>query len=237
MLFTRSALLQLALTEIAFLHFPSKRNRELEVARDVYEVASLFSVKQEDEESFERHISQVKTFYVDYGSILPDSKRQNLILGLSLMRLMAQNRIAEFHTELELVPQRLRSNDYIAYALRLESYLMEGSYSKIREEKISVPDPTFNFFVDNLMVTVREEIAACATTAYQTLPVSSAQRMLSISTGQEMKEFCQEKSWKEVDGVIHFLDDTDKGPSMEQVQSSELIHRSLEYARELEQIV
>lgn len=219
------------------LHTFSTFNRDIILARDVYEVAALLSVKLEDEIAFERHVAQVKTYYVDYVGLIPQSKRQDLILGLNLMRLMAQNRIAEFHTELELVPPASRSGKYIDYALRLEHYLMEGSYSKLREEKISVPDPSFNFFVDNLMLTVREEIAACSERAYRSLPCGSAQRLLSMSTKAELMEFCKSKGWKTEDGMIFFSSGADSGVSMKEVPSHELIQRSLEYARELEQII
>lgn len=39
--------------------------------------------------------------------LLQPSKQQNLITGMNLLRLLVQNRIAEFHTELELIPQRV----------------------------------------------------------------------------------------------------------------------------------
>ena len=39
--------------------------------------------------------------------LLQPSKQQNLITGLNLLRLLVQNRIAEFHTELELIPQEV----------------------------------------------------------------------------------------------------------------------------------
>ena len=39
--------------------------------------------------------------------LLQPSKQQNLITGMNLLRLLVQNRIAEFHTELELIPQEV----------------------------------------------------------------------------------------------------------------------------------
>ncbi len=36
-------------------------------------------------------------------ALLPPSQQENLIVGLDLLRLLVQNRIAEFHTELELL--------------------------------------------------------------------------------------------------------------------------------------
>ena len=39
--------------------------------------------------------------------LLQPSQQQHLITGLNLLRLLVQNRIAEFHTELELIPQEV----------------------------------------------------------------------------------------------------------------------------------
>ena len=38
---------------------------------------------------------------------MPPSQNEQLIAGLNLLRLLVQNRIAEFHTELELIPQEV----------------------------------------------------------------------------------------------------------------------------------
>jgi 26S proteasome regulatory subunit N12 len=35
--------------------------------------------------------------------LIPPSQQENIITGLDLLRLLVQNRIAEFHTELELL--------------------------------------------------------------------------------------------------------------------------------------
>lgn len=220
---------------------------EIALARDAYEIAALLSVAEEDEVGFERHVSQAKTYYVDYASVLPASPRQSLILGLNLVRLMAQNRIAEFHTELELVPSATRADAMIDYALRLEHYLMEGSYSKMRDEQQAsrMPHPAFACFVQRLMVTVREEIAACCEHAYERLESSAAAQMLSLQTAEDLEDFCAERKWNIVDDVegkggqrfIVFGKKEEKINKMEQVPSELLIKRSLQYARELEQII
>lgn len=36
-------------------------------------------------------------------SVLPQSPQAHIIIGLDLLRLLVENRIAEFHTELELL--------------------------------------------------------------------------------------------------------------------------------------
>lgn len=63
---------------------------------------------------------------------LPESANQYHLLGLNLLFLLSQNRVAEFHTELELLPYDIiQTNTYIRHPVALEQYLMEGSYNKV----------------------------------------------------------------------------------------------------------
>ena len=83
-------------------------------------------------------------------------------MGLNLLCLLAQNRVAEFHTELERLPgKEIQNNVYIKHPVSLEQYIMEGSYNKVLLAKGNVPAESYNFFIDILMDTVRNEIASC----------------------------------------------------------------------------
>ncbi len=53
-----------------------KRRKELLLSRDVLEIGALHSVKQRDEAAFERFVAQLKTYYGDYSSVLPESAYQ-----------------------------------------------------------------------------------------------------------------------------------------------------------------
>ena len=86
---------------------------------------------------------------------LPHSERQYPLLGVNLLFLLAHNRIADFHTEMELVPVDQHSNMYIKYSVLLEQYLMEGSYTKVVNAKSSIPAEYYTYFTDLLFDTVR----------------------------------------------------------------------------------
>merc|ERR1719502_2426094 len=110
--------------------------QELLLAREILEHGALLSVKAMEIPAFERYVAQLKIYYSDCAATLPASQRQYPILGLNLLRLLAQNRIAEFHTELELIPPELQaSNVYIKYPAQLEQHIMEGSYNKVLSAK------------------------------------------------------------------------------------------------------
>jgi 26S proteasome regulatory subunit N12 len=183
-------------------------------------------------------MAQLKCYYFDYKSSLPESVYKYQLLGLNLLFLLSQNRVAEFHTELELLPvDYIRSNIYVRHPLSLEQCLMEGSYNKIFLAKGNVPSASYNFFIDILLNTVRDEIGACMESAFDKISIKDAARMLNLSTEQETMQFCNKKKWTVAkDGYFHFGVPNEKKVE-EPIPSTELVTLAIDYARELEMIV
>lgn len=74
-------------------------------------------------------------FICHFRDHLPESAYKYQLLGLNLLLLLSQNRVAEFHTELELLPSdQIQSNVYVRHPLSLEQYLMEGNYNKVSKK-------------------------------------------------------------------------------------------------------
>lgn len=91
--------LKLTLAKISF-HQPNVDVASLVHCRDVLEIGAFFSIETQRVDSFERYLSQLKVYYFDYQDIpgLPESANKYQLLGLNLLRLLSQNRLAEFHT-------------------------------------------------------------------------------------------------------------------------------------------
>jgi len=237
-------LAQLKVAMLSFTSLPpaapsepsSAQQQELLLAREILEHGALLSIKTMDISSFERYVAQLKIYYTDCASQLPESQRQFPILGLNLLRLLAQNRIAEFHTELELIPTELQqSNIYIKYPTQLEQHIMEGSYNKVLSAK---QDGLYSqegmYFMDMLVDTVREEIAECSEKAYASIPVADLQNLLMLSSEAEMSEYAETRSWNIEKGVVSF-GNRDEKPLL--LPAHQLISETLSYAKELERIV
>lgn len=82
-------------------------------------------------------------FFVVFARIcrseIGESANKYQLLGLNLLFLLSQNRVSEFHTELELLPQEIiHTNEFIRHPLALEQCLMEGSYYKIFRAKVKI---------------------------------------------------------------------------------------------------
>ncbi|XVE90495.1 hypothetical protein DITRI_Ditri20bG0082200 [Diplodiscus trichospermus] len=167
---------------------------ELLLAREIYELAVVLSVKSEDQDAFERDFFQLKPYYTDAGSRLPPSSQEYPILGLNLLRLLVQNRIAEFHTELELLSASALENPCIKHAVELEQSFMEGAYNRVLSARQTAPHETYVYFMDLLAKTVRDEIAGCSEKAYDYLSINDARQMLLFSSDQELLEYIKEVS-------------------------------------------
>jgi len=133
------------------------------------------------------------------------------MIGLNLLRLIAQNKIGEFHTILERMSEEELSNVYIQHPVQIERYLMEGSYNKIWSSKMDVPAEEYHIFMDELMVTIRysadkrftlqgndtehysrDDIASCCEQTYHTLPVQDLTSLLCLKNSSDVDQWIRE---------------------------------------------
>uniref|UniRef100_A0A8D2JN94 26S proteasome non-ATPase regulatory subunit 8 n=1 Tax=Sciurus vulgaris TaxID=55149 RepID=A0A8D2JN94_SCIVU len=132
-------------------------------------------------------VAQLKCYYFDYKEQLPESAYMHQLLGLNLLFLLFQNRVAEFHTELERLPAKdIQTNVYIKHPVALEQYLMEDSYNKVFLAKGNIPAESYTFFMDILLDTIRDEMAGCIEKAYEKILFTEATRILFFNTPKKM---------------------------------------------------
>nr|GEW36118.1 26S proteasome non-ATPase regulatory subunit 8 homolog A-like [Tanacetum cinerariifolium] len=164
----------------------------------------------EDQDAFERDFFQLKPYYTDVGARLQQSPQEYPILGLNLLRLLVQNRIAEFHTELELLTATALEHPCIKHAVELEQSFMEGAYNRVLTARQTVPHETYVYFMDLLARTVSEK-------AYDSLTVKDAKQMLLLNSDQELSEYIQEEhpEWEVKNGLVFFQKAKDSAPCKE----------------------
>ncbi|XP_074656852.1 26S proteasome non-ATPase regulatory subunit 8-like [Tubulanus polymorphus] len=231
--------LKVALTSLTFLPTSDSNatKQELLVARDILEIGAQWAIAVKDIPAFERYLAQLKSYYLDYRDDLPESAYKYQLLGLNLLCLLSQNRLAEFHTELELLPAKeLQSNIYIKHPVSMEQYLMEGSYNKVFLARGNVPAESYNFFIDILLDTIRDEIAGCLEKAYEKIAFSEARRMLYFESEKQMKDYATGRGWK-LGSNKYFKFHHEEKKTEEIVPACDLAKQAIEYARELEMIV
>merc|ERR1712183_703536 len=174
-------------------------------------------------------------YYTDFESVLPVSPYKYEILGLNLLHLLCQSRIAEFHMFLEMIPSKdMMSNVYILHAIQLERFIMEGSYNKIIIGRDNIPSPGYVFFIETLIETIREEIAGCIEHAFESIQARDLGKLLFLNTMEQVDVFAKQREWVDTGGKYIF---PEKAAAAEKVLRNDLISQSIFYAQELERIV
>ncbi|KAG6358253.1 hypothetical protein INS49_014137 [Diaporthe citri] len=235
----------------------------LTLARETYEQGALYSIRARDPEAFTRYVAQLAPFYELPASVLPPSlAERNRVTGLYLLLLLTQGRYAEFHSELESLAARegggatadVEGDRFLGYPIRLERWLMEGSYDRVWKAMKSreVPSEEFAVFSEILTSQIRSEIASSSERAYPSLPISSTKSLLFLDSEGAVIEFARSRGWTLKDGRIYFPkeaeaaaaggegDDDDEaaaGAGGKEEMSKLVIENALGYARELETIV
>jgi 26S proteasome regulatory subunit N12 len=240
-----SILLQLKLKLIELPGLPPlfedcpTRADALALARDVLEQAVLLSVHSSDDAGFERNFNQLRTYYTDAREYIQPSgdhrrPQESTIIGLNLLRLLVQNRTAEFHTEIELLSPELYNSDSVKPVLQLEQWLMEGAFNKVLTAQQLLKSTEQRKLVQQLSETVRDEIASCTEKAYERLSIADAKQVLMFDSESALLKYTADRGWQTEDGVFVFS----QGDHLRKdLPSHDIINNVLVYAKELERIV
>ncbi|KAI0404095.1 SAC3/GANP/Nin1/mts3/eIF-3 p25 family-domain-containing protein [Xylaria palmicola] len=234
---------------------PATPPAHLALAREVYEAGALFSIRAKNAEAFTRYVSQLQPFYeladdnadADGGSGSGgEGENRNKVTGLYLLLLLTQGRYAEFHSELEALSTRAHGSEgierdrYLGYPIKLERWLMEGSYDRVWKAMKSreVPSEEYGVFSEILTSQIRSEIASSSERAYPSLPLSSTKSLLFLDSEGAVVDFARHRGWVVRDGQIFFpaAEGAEDGGD-EKDLSQMVIENTLGYARELETIV
>jgi len=112
---------------------------------------------------------------------------------------------------------------------------MEGSYNKVFVARDSVPAASYKFFMDNLLNTIRDEIASCIEKAYEKISFTESMKMMYYDSRQQMQTYAQERKWKLGQDEVFYFSCEKKADDV--IPSLTLAQQAIDYARELEMIV
>ncbi|ODQ51462.1 hypothetical protein SAICODRAFT_95652 [Saitoella complicata NRRL Y-17804] len=231
---------------------PEAPHAKLLIAREALEIGAYTAIHLTSPSTFARYFTQLSPFY--FPSLgLPASEHQYPLTGLHLLYLLSESKIAEFHIFLESLAESDLEQKWLKHAVMLERWLMEGSYDRVWRARNEAPADEYLFFMDMLMETIRNEIAECAERAYTVLPLTNAKQIFFLEDESSVVDFANEHEWDVRDSRIYFpaagatdgdamMIDGDAQKAGVALKSTglpteKMIAQTLEYARELEQIV
>ena len=218
---------------------------EREMARSFLEAACVYALKNDDRDGFERFYLQLRPLHDadakrDMG--LGDSDMEDVLQGLYLMFLLVDNRIAEFHCELELLKSDRLAVPAVAFPVQMDQQLLVGNYDAImdvaRNPEMKLPHPLFGVFMAYITETVRENIALAAEAAYDALRIEDACNMLMLGDAKELADFAAEdhEEWIVEGGYVRFQP-SKQPPTIDALPRMRIMQRAVGYATELERIV
>jgi 26S proteasome regulatory subunit N12 len=218
--------------KILVLDFPAGSEAHCKIAAEALELGVLFTVVDGDLDAFARNVAQLKPYY----NLLGSTPRKCHILGLNLMYLLVDNRLSEFHAELELLTDEDASHKFVSFPIKLERQLMVGIYDEVLS--VTVPDASYQFFVDNLLQTVRDSIADCMEVSYKSMKIADAMTTMKFDSKEDLMEYVEEcrDDWIVEGGSLCFQLPP-SGSKASDIPSMKLIAQNLTYATEMERIV
>ena len=129
--------------------------QQLELCSTIYEIGAYSSIRLKDKSSFVNYLGYLQNLY----SLGLGGAQESELTGLNLLRLLAENKIAEFHTQLEIIDANnptVAGSEPVKFARGLEEWVMEGAYNRVWKagegKGVSVYQ---KFFLDVLMDTIR----------------------------------------------------------------------------------
>lgn len=178
------------------------RFNEIASAQSVYEMGAFAAVALKDQSAFDRYMSLLFPMYFDERktNVKDAGTSVNVLLGLYLLSLLVRNHVADFHVTLERINIATAldiNNVYIQFAVQLQQCLIEGTYHRVVLARQQVPSPEYAWFIDGLMDTIRNELAACIEKSFQTIDMASAAKLLLLTPEQipQLSRFAEQVSF------------------------------------------
>jgi 26S proteasome regulatory subunit N12 len=128
---------------------------QVNLARTVFEIGAYTSIRLKDKASFVNYLGYLQNFY----SLGLGGEKEAELTGLDLLRLLAENKIDKFHTQLEIIDATAKgvaTSEPVRFARGLEEWVMEGAYNRVWKAGESPGVSEYQkYFLDVLMDTIR----------------------------------------------------------------------------------
>jgi len=208
---------------------------ELSIARETYELAALAAVANRDGAAFNRAIAALSVYYHDFATVLPPSPLQPRISGLALLKLISDDDISAYAAAVELITDTaVRNSPEVRFVVDVAAAVSEGRYNSVLTAAARLPANEFGFFIDRLIVTVRNKVADYSESAYSRYPLERAHSLLMIDDAADVRLFAKQRQWT-IDGA-DIVFPSAKAPTAG-YSALTSIAENLKYANELERIV
>lgn len=223
---------------------------DLMITRKILEIGALVSLNLLKMNDFSNYIVQLKPFY-EIEKIRTESTEFNKLLSLYMILLLTQDDLALFHIELEtfqnygMSVDDLEKDSFLSIPINFEKWIIDGDFNKVYEilsSEHKFPCAEFNIFKEELLHSMRLNIANDLEKVYKELPLENLKLLLFLKQIDETKQFIESFNWESKNGIVYFHK---RDAKMNQVigiieeinDEKTIIKNSLIYATEMEKII
>jgi len=135
-------------------------HQEVFLVREALECAVFVSLRLRDSKAFAKNYEILKAHCLTFNGQFCRTKRQLLLAGSNLLRLIGEKNIQQFHIELELLPQQAFTSPYVIQPIDIEKWLTEGSYKKLLAASAAPVAPEFSYFMEILTLRIRNDLSS-----------------------------------------------------------------------------
>lgn len=219
----------------------------INILKDYYEIKAIYLANEGKLIEFGQAIKDVEALYeaqlgINDGKEILDSKQKDLMFGLHLMYLLANNEIGKFNLKIEKIDYKTRmTNPFFVVPARLGLCLTEGAYNSINLAENDLPTPYYKPFMNNLKESIKNEIAESLEISYRAIPVNIAMKKLSLKNNDETLAFGNKRGWilKGNEFLVtgkETIDDDQKVPTLALASGAERILQPLNTKQSLKRL-
>jgi 26S proteasome regulatory subunit N12 len=209
---------------------------EINLALKIFEAEMEYYLEKDDEEGFEKSYLSSKHYY-QYST---DINKKLYYKGLFLLYLISNNRITEYHFELEYLNLIELMNNDISFVIEVEHSISEGNFNKLLYLHQTNTNRNYIFYLKKLSSSLKFQIAKSAEKSYSSLTLKEVLSLLMINNEKELESFInlnKRKSninWIIQDGKVFFIENNIEKKT---VPSERILNKSVDLAIEIERII
>ena len=150
-----------------------------------------------------------------------------LIFGLYLVALLAQNQLVDFNLEYEAILLIASPESTpLHYARELANAVADNSFSRIIQLQDEAPSNLFNNINKSILNAARESHANCIQSAYSELTIMELAQILHIASAEETTAFAEKRGWRlnEQKTAVYF-----RKEEVREMLDNSSFERSIEY--------
>lgn len=224
--------------------------KDLIITCKILEIGALISFNLREMNNFSNFITQLKPFY-EITEIRNESKEFRKLLSLYLILLLTQDDLALFHIEIEnfqnynMSVDDLEKDVFLSIPINFEKWIIDGDFNKIYDilsSEHKFPCSEFNIFKDELLHSMRLNIANNLQKVYKELPLENLKLLLFLKQIDETKQFIENFNWNCQNGIVYFNELDSKLDNVLDIvdeinDEKTIVKNALIYASEMEKII